>query len=204
MLPVRRTLSEMAGERERCMYCLDSHGTDIEHFWPKAPFPEQMFKWPNLLLCCTECGRFKGDRFPLAGDQPLLIDPTAVNPWEFLDFDPKVGLLTARYLVQTGEYSMRGETTVELLRLDRREALEAGYKRTWKRLAAHVEAFLLQPGNAGHLPQQLLDSDDHGLLGWCIDGTGANEPPMSDLRERHPAVWADCEAAYRVRADTTD
>ena len=28
-------LQTMAGNRQRCMYCGDSHGTDIEHFWPK-------------------------------------------------------------------------------------------------------------------------------------------------------------------------
>ena len=30
-------LKNMDGNRQRCMYCGDSHGTDIEHFWPKRP-----------------------------------------------------------------------------------------------------------------------------------------------------------------------
>lgn len=51
---VQRVLLRMSGERERCMYCLDSHGTDIEHYWPKTPYPDKMFVWPNLLSCCTE------------------------------------------------------------------------------------------------------------------------------------------------------
>lgn len=37
------TLRHMMGERQRCMYCLDSHATDIEHFWPKTPYPQRMF-----------------------------------------------------------------------------------------------------------------------------------------------------------------
>lgn len=78
---VLAALKHIMGEHERCMYCLDSHATDIEHFWPKTPYPERLFLWPNLLLCCTECGRLKGDRFPLAEGQPLLIDPTAEEPW---------------------------------------------------------------------------------------------------------------------------
>lgn len=61
---VVHTLQSMAGARERCMYCVDSHGSDVEHFWPKAGYPQRAFEWPNLLLCCTECGRLKGDRFP--------------------------------------------------------------------------------------------------------------------------------------------
>jgi len=59
-------LRAMAGNRERCMYCGDSHGTDIEHFWPKTPYPEHMFRWTNMLLCCAECGRIKGTQFPLS------------------------------------------------------------------------------------------------------------------------------------------
>lgn len=58
---VLAALREMMGERERCMYCLDSHGTDIEHFWPKTPYPERMLRWANLLICCAECGRFKSE-----------------------------------------------------------------------------------------------------------------------------------------------
>ena len=36
-IPVKAALGvlqTMAGNRQRCMYCGDSHGTDIEHFWP--------------------------------------------------------------------------------------------------------------------------------------------------------------------------
>jgi uncharacterized protein (TIGR02646 family) len=84
-------LRKMAGNRQRCMYCGDSHGTDIEHFWPKQAHPERMFRWLNLLLCCTECGRFKGQVFPLENGSPVLVDPTADDPWQFLDFDPATG-----------------------------------------------------------------------------------------------------------------
>ena len=69
-------LRQTMGKRERCMYCLDSHGSDIEHFRPKSNYPKRMFRWRNLLLCCTECGRFKGSQFPLNGKRPLLIDPS--------------------------------------------------------------------------------------------------------------------------------
>src|SRR5437870_1894125 len=51
---VLATLQRMMGERQRCMYCLDSHGTDIDHFWPKQPYPDRMFVWTNLLLGCAE------------------------------------------------------------------------------------------------------------------------------------------------------
>ncbi|TXT35719.1 MAG: hypothetical protein FD135_4736, partial [Comamonadaceae bacterium] len=41
---VFNTLQTMMGPRQRCMYCLDSHGSDIEHFRPKAAYPKRMYQ----------------------------------------------------------------------------------------------------------------------------------------------------------------
>jgi uncharacterized protein (TIGR02646 family) len=195
---VFKTLKEMAGERERCMYCGDSHGTDIEHFWPKTPYPERMFRWPNMLLCCTECGRFKGERFPLdANGLPLLVDPSAANPWDFLDFNPDTYNFVARFDLATNAPSAHGATTVDLLQLDRREALEAGYRKTHKRILALAERAAHQDTvDIDDLLAQLSESDDHGLLGWYFSGTGRNLKPFSTLRARHPAAWAACVTAF--------
>jgi uncharacterized protein (TIGR02646 family) len=189
-----KTLKEMAGERERCMYCGDSHGTDIEHFWPKTPYPERMFRWPNMLLCCTECGRFKGNTFPLdTHGSALLVDPTADNPWDFLDFNPDTCSFVARFDLTTNAPYPRGAKTVELLQLDRREALEAGYRKTHRRIRAAVEAVLQQDAiDADALCERLREADDHGLLGWYLIGTGQNTSPFLDLRVKHPHAWAAC------------
>lgn len=190
------TLHRMMGDRQRCMYCLDSHGTDIEHFWPKKPFPLHMFVWPNLLLCCTECGRFKGDKFPLSDEQPLLIDPTAEDPWLHLDFDPMTGNIVAKFSLDLNDYSTKGVKTVEVLRLDQREALAAGCQRTFRRLARLVEEALNQPAvSAADLATSLCEADEHGLLGWCFRGSGQRLFPFSDLRAKHPAEWDACITA---------
>jgi uncharacterized protein (TIGR02646 family) len=191
-------LKSMMGDRERCMYCLDSHGTDIEHFWPKTPYPEKMFKWPNLLLCCTECGRLKGDRFPLSDDLPLLIDPTSEDPWSHLDFDPDTGNVVARFDIEQNDWSPKGLKTVEILQLDRREALAAGYKRTFNRISSLIARELgggLPPGK--DLSASFQDADDHGLLGWCLLGAGQSMPPFEELRQRYPGTWAACVAAVQ-------
>lgn len=194
------TLRTMAGNRERCMYCGDSHGTDIEHFWPKARYPGHMFRWPNMLLCCTECGRIKGEQFPLADGAPMLIDPSADNPWEFLDFDPITGNIVARYDPASQHYAPKGEQSVRVLRLDRREALAKGYQRTYRRIRLSVEQALGQPHpDAAALFHELSEADDHGLLGWCFDGLGSRVSPFRDLQDRHPDVWAACLQAYRQR-----
>ena len=193
---VATTLRRMAGRRERCMYCCDSHGTDIEHFWPKVSHPERMFRWPNLLLCCTECGRFNGASFPVLGGVAQLVDPTAEDPWQHLDFDPDIGVVVARYDPAVDAESARGAETVRLLQLDRREALNDGYVKTWRRLSAILETALRNPApDAGDLANALSDADDHGLLGWCFSGTGRNVAPFSNLRARHPNVWAVCAQA---------
>jgi uncharacterized protein (TIGR02646 family) len=195
------TLKRMMGERERCMYCLDSHGTDIEHFWPKTPYPERMFLWPNMLLCCTECGRFKGDQFPLSEGLPLLIDPTGEEPWQYLDFDPTTGNIVARFDLDKHDWSAKGQATVGVFHLDRREAMASGYRRTHFRLAARVETHLhSDASSADDLISALSQADEHGLLGWCLIGTGQNISPFCDLKQQQPEVWSACLAAISQRS----
>ena len=193
-----QALQVMAGNRQRCMYCGDSHGTDIEHFWPKSPFPKRMFRWTNMLLCCTDCGRKKGNRFPLDNQQPLLIDPSVDNPWEFLDFDPDTGNITARYEQSSNDYTVKGLKTVEVLQFDRREAMARGYQRTFRRIKRCVEQALEQETiDAAALFHELGEADDHGLLGWCFDGLGSCVSPFAGLQANHPAVWESCLQAFR-------
>lgn len=190
-------LQKMAGSRQRCMYCCDSHGTDIEHFWPKQQYPERMFRWPNLLLCCTECNRFKRQQFPLENGSPLLVDPTSEDPWQFLDFDPTTGNIVARFDLEANDWTTKGTKTVEVLHLDCREAFAVANQRTYRRLEALVEEALQQPTIAtGTFITNLREADDHGLLGWCFSGTGQHIEPFSILCHVHPNVWHACLQSF--------
>jgi uncharacterized protein (TIGR02646 family) len=185
---VLAALQSMMGQRQRCMYCLDSHGCDIEHFRPKVNYPKHMFIWDNMLLCCTECGRIKGSKFPLTGVHPMLIDPTKEEPWEYLDFDPITGNMTARFNLKE---------TVATLQLDQREALAIGYVQTYQKLCTIINRFLHTPGLAvDNLIKELLQEDERGLLGWCFKGVGQNETTFFQLRTQNPAVWHACCAAF--------
>lgn len=191
---VAATLKQMMGVRERCMYCLDSHGTDIEHFWPKTRYPERMFLWNNLLLCCTECGRFKRSKFPLNEyGEPLLIDPTIEDPWQYLDFDPETGNITARYMTEKNDWSAKGEQTVECFHLDCREALASVYRKGLRRLEAAVEVYLtageFSAISTERLFQKLKEEDDHGLVQWCITHAGKDREPFRTLRVEQPEQW---------------
>lgn len=201
MKSVLACLQAMMGPRQRCMYCVDSHGCDIEHFWPKAEFPANMYRWENLLLCCNECGRFKGSRFPLSGDQqPLLLDPSIDEPWQFLDFDPTTGNITARYNVAADDYEIKGETTIEIFQLDRREALAAGYQKTYRDLHKVIKRFLETADTSPDtLVAELIEHDDHGLLGWFFKGNGQTEAALTQLQTDHAAAWKACVEAFTFR-----
>lgn len=196
---VLAALQSMMEVRQRCMYCLDSHGCDIEHFRPKSAYPKWMFRWNNMLLCCTECGRIKGSQFPLNGRHPMLVDPTKEEPWEYMDFDPITGNITARFDLQANRFSPKGESTVSTLQLDRREALAAGYAQTYKKLSAVISDFFNAPTTANSLIAALLLEDEHGLLGWCFKGAGQGEAPFSQLKAQHPIIWHACCVAFKYR-----
>lgn len=190
---VLSTLHAMAGERQRCMYCLDSHGSDIEHFRPKDVYHQYIYRWENLLLSCTHCGRIKGNQFPMAGRRVLLVDPTKENPWDSLDFDPLTGNICARYDAQLNNWSTKGEKTVEVLQLDKREALSKGYLQTLRRLSDAIRSALDAGAmDAANLVQKLKTDDDHGLLGWCFGDRGMRLEPFRSLKAQHPGVWAQC------------
>jgi uncharacterized protein (TIGR02646 family) len=196
---VLATLHGMTGQRQRCMYCLDSHGSDIEHFRPKASYPERMYQWRNLLLCCTHCGRLKSEQFPMSGRSALLVDPTKENPWDSLDFDPKTGNICARFDVQLNAWSAKGEKTVEVLHLDKREALSAGYLQTLRRLSDAVNKALSDGAvDAAKLTTALQSEDDHGLLGWCFSDRASALKPFSDLQQQLPCVWAQCVKTFKA------
>jgi len=197
MQQVLTTLQAMAGPRQRCMYCLDSHGSDVDHFRPKAAWPQRMYLWPNLLLCCTFCGRLKGSQFPMRGRRALLLNPAHEDPWDHLDFDPVTGNLCALFNLATNDWSDKGLETVRVLQLDRREALSRGYLQTMQRLSALVDAALsLAPIDVDTLVTQLRAEDDHGLLGWCFTTRGAAHAPFSHMFQRHQPLWQWCQREF--------
>lgn len=188
------SLKQMVGRRERCMYCVDSHGCDIEHFRPKTAYPKKAFQWPNLLLCCTECGRLKGSQFPKIRQQALLINPAKEDPWQHLDFDPATGNITARFDLQANDWSVKGSKTVEVLQFDRREALSSVCLTTFRRLSRIVHVSLAAGViDVTALKTDLQEADDHGMLPWCFGPTGTTTEPFNTLRHQHPVVWADCQ-----------
>ena len=113
-------LGEMAPGRERCMYCGDNQGSDIDHFEPLSTAPLRTFEWKNHFLACTICNsHHKRHVFPRdAGGRPLLIDPTIQDPLDHLHLVLGTGL----YIGLTPQ----GESSIEVFGLNARGALVKG------------------------------------------------------------------------------
>ncbi|MFC8841823.1 HNH endonuclease [Streptomyces griseoincarnatus] len=110
---LRTALAEMAPGLERCMYCGDNQGTDIDHFEPVRENPLRTFDWSNHLLACSLCNsHLKRDVFPMAADgSPLLIDPSSEDPAAHLH----LSLATGVYMDLTN----RGKETIKVFGLNR-------------------------------------------------------------------------------------
>jgi uncharacterized protein (TIGR02646 family) len=198
MRSVREVLRQMGGMRERCMYCADSRGTDIEHFRPKKLFPSLMFTWENLLLACAGCNDQKGSRFPVdVNGAALLIDPTIDEPWTYLVFDVETGLLIARFDAN-GVQHPKGTATLEVLPLDR-EAITQGRRHTLRNLVRAVRAFLATVCETtdqeakrvaeSELVVAIKDNNDYGLDQWFFLRDGQEVEPFSTLKKEHPSTW---------------
>jgi hypothetical protein len=112
---VRTYLAGMAPGIQRCMYCGDNLGTDIDHFEPIASAPIRTFEWLNHLLACSFCNsNSKRDSYPRdVSGRALLIDPTSEDPSQHL-------ALT----LSTGKYrplSPRGQTSIDVFGLNRED-----------------------------------------------------------------------------------
>lgn len=110
---IKHELSGFAAGRDRCMYCGDNEGTDVDHYQPLALAPLLTFTWLNHLLACSTCNsHHKRDVFPLdAAGRPLLLDPTVDDPFEHLT----LSLATGRYWPR----SQRGQVTIDVCGLNR-------------------------------------------------------------------------------------
>jgi hypothetical protein len=94
---IRNALFHVASGVERCMYCGDSRGTDIDHFQPIAVAPLRTFDWKNHLLACSTCNsNEKRDAYPCdQAGQSLLIDPSIEDPADHIKLELSEGVYAA-------------------------------------------------------------------------------------------------------------
>ena len=136
---VRQALAQMCSGAQRCVYCEDSVGDEVEHIQPKDIYPCLVFVWTNYVYACGRCNGGKNNIFavitpngfenvtrkpgtpvvpPLPG-APAFLNPRIEEPLEFLDMDLQdTFFVIARAGIPDLERD-RAEFTIETLKLNR-------------------------------------------------------------------------------------
>jgi hypothetical protein len=197
---VRRTLRSMCFGACRCMYCEDSMACEVEHFRPKALYPEFVFVWLNYLYSCGPCNRVKRSHFriiigdqanavdlvwqpgqspePPQGGSIVLIDPRNEDPTDFIALDlVDTFLFIPRHPEGTRAYA-RASYTIELLRLNGRDDLPRARKEAYTAYCARLREYVAVRGTA------------------AADRLSAVIP-----RCGHPTVWAEMKAQSALLPD---
>ncbi len=126
-------LQDMCWGLQRCMYCQDSLGTDIDHFRPKVDYPERSYEWDNYILACSHCNsNYKRDKFPVKDGKELLVDPTSVDPSRHLALS-----------LDTGNYVGLDEVGVETIKVFglNRDVCVQGRRTAWIALCALIRDY---------------------------------------------------------------
>lgn len=194
---IRGVLGNMASGRTRCMYCEDSLGTDIDHFWPKADYPARAFLWSNYLLACSFCNsNLKRNQFPLdPAGLPLLIDPTVDNPPSHLTFAPSTG----RYVA----VDAKGDSSIAVFGLNDDDAprrLPSGRKQAIISLIALLRDYrhevVNDPNRAGEIKNAICDFPFSAVLHWLVSicqsphGNTVLPQDIVDMTQAHNlATW---------------
>jgi uncharacterized protein (TIGR02646 family) len=192
---IREVLQQMASGIERCMYCEDSAATSIDHFWPKGDYPERAFDWLNYLLACSVCNsNFKRNQFPLDDlGEPQLLNPTAEDPLDHLNFTPTTGTLAAK--------TPKGEWSILVYGLNR-TTLEIGRADAWILLEELLVRYsnALRAGNAqraARIEHTVRNHPFAGVLASLIRIATGPEPALLDAEclaaiQHHPEIlsWA--------------
>lgn len=199
---VELVLRAIASGLERCMYCEDSQGCDVEHRAPKVSYPEMAFSWPNLLLVCAPCNRQKTGNF-----DERLIDPTAEDPLDHL----LLSFATGRYVAR--DESERGAATLRVLpRVAADQNLREGRQNAFAKLrlflsgydtallegklaeAEEIRAVVVKEPFSAVFAALLRASQEEG----AADVIGVD---LLAVLGRHPAMYRWLEEADAARAE---
>jgi uncharacterized protein (TIGR02646 family) len=157
---VRANLRAMSGDLERCWYCDDSCGNEIEHVHPKSLFPGRTFVWENYLYACGICNSEKRDTFSVfldgsaadhqdarillqsSGVAALTKDPLILNPrtdkyldYLVLDLD---SFIFNPFPLLNERGKARARHTIDVLKLNARSGLVAARRSAFESFRARV------------------------------------------------------------------
>jgi uncharacterized protein (TIGR02646 family) len=112
-------LKLMSGTGEPCMWCDCNTSTDVEHYRPKAVYPEFGFIWENYVWSCGECNGFKGNRFPPETENgEMILNPLDDQVWDHYYID-QFGNLNPKWNIHLNQLDQRAVWTIKVVKLDR-------------------------------------------------------------------------------------
>jgi hypothetical protein len=186
--PVVKELGRLAGPGERCMFCSGSEASDVEHYRPKAIFPELAMTWENYLWSCTPCNRGKLNRFPPdTGPGGQFVNPLYENVWDFFFIDA-FGILTPRFdraanapngrAVTTRDFLSLNRDAVQVSRQQRIKNLKEAVADTMKLMAARK---LTKKAARERVETWKSESWQPDVADYFLNGPGRNEFPFKEF-----------------------
>jgi uncharacterized protein (TIGR02646 family) len=188
----------MCSGAQRCVYCEDSKGDQVEHIRPKDFYPEWCFVWENYVYACGDCNSPKNNKFavfrndsgefyevdrnpdsepPLGED--VMINPRNENAMDYCMLDLRG---TFKFVIikspGTKEHKKADYTFNEILRLnDQRESLRKGRKLAYGNYRARLDSYTKQKK------------------------AGANQTTLDNMideikSEAHPTVWKEMQRYF--------
>ncbi|WP_296269249.1 hypothetical protein [Pseudomonas sp. UBA6562] len=177
---LKEVLTRMCSGNARCVYCEDSLAYEIEHMRPKDLFPEVCYAWSNYVLACGPCNGPKNNKFavlveplkrvditrkpnaavvPPERGRPALLDPRVDDPLDFLWLDFR----TFRYVPNTdddmSEVWLRADYTIDVLGLNKRDALVRGRRSAFSGFNARLSAWINQQHQLTAVERQVFIED---------------------------------------------
>ncbi|MGV3588504.1 MAG: HNH endonuclease [Adhaeribacter sp.] len=150
---IERDLLKMS--YEKCCYCEcklneESKYLEIEHFYPKNTYKDQVVEWENLLPSCKRCNGKKSDLNPSVTP---IINPTLDNPQSNI------------YLQGYRLYKItdKGDNTIEELDLNNRSRLVNRRYEIGCKIAEQLEA-ILEKAKEYHLTSTKTNRNKNKLV----------------------------------------
>lgn len=182
--PVIAALKALAGRGGRCMFCSGSECSQLEHYKPKAVFPNEAMNWLNFIWVCGICNQNKGNRFP-AGAAERIINPLDEDVWEHFFID-EFGNLTGRWSIPLGAIDPRAESTIAILGLDRDALQQSRQSRLsdLKQRVADTSTMLdlnqiAIPDARNRVTEWLSQPFQPDVAQYFLEGPGRNEQPFA-------------------------
>lgn len=203
-------LEMMSGARRRCMYCGDSEGCDVEHYFPKADirWRSKVFDWGNFLWICAPCNRLKNNSFAMTADGvPLMLNPCLDRIWDFYDYVSESGYLVPRWGMAADLGARANHTINEAATRLTHEVICESRKRSERIVRRAVTRYLETEGESGDRDafiQDVMDADHPELCEWFFSLIGSQREPFSsfvalnasliarlreELNRHYPGVW---------------